>query len=413
LFPVFVLLIEIFYIYSQKLSNSKVFTLISMLVVSGVAFCIFKADRILGGYARRDFSLSERLMTESRVLVDYLGMLLLPAQQRMGFLHDDYVISKGFFDPSTTLLSTLLIVFLISGAILIRKKMPLVSLGILFFFAGHLLESSIISLELVFEHRNYLPSLGILMAVAGLLSHVVENKKAVAGFFAVVLVAILFITFNRVQTWSSAMMMDYYIGMIHPKSERMASKSARKRAAYGKYDLARKRLEPFDSLGVKIHRLQIDCLEKKKLDDESLNIDMANYRVVDNYVVIGVTDIANAGLDDECDFSSEAFIRFLDMTLSKNVTPRSNRQIVMMYKAHYLWRLEHHQDAFNTLEAVYKLDRSNPTSLFLACEWMIDIDDHKQGRSVCNRALIVGAQDISRYGGLYEQVSTRLKSKEW
>jgi hypothetical protein len=381
-----------------------------MLVVSGVVFCIFKADRILGGYARRDFSLSERLMTESRVLVDYLGMLLLPAQQRMGFLHDDYVISKGLLDPSTTLLSTLLIVFLISGAILIRKKMPLVSLGILFFFAGHLLESTIISLELVFEHRNYLPSLGIFMAVAGLLSYSVENKKAVAGFFAVVLVAILFITFNRVQTWSSAMMMDYYIGMVHPKSERMASKTARDRAAYGKYDLARKKLESFDSLGVKIHRLQIDCLENKKLDDKSLNIAMDSYRVVDNYVVIGVTDIANAGLDDECNFSSEAFVILLNKMLSKTVTPRTNRQIVMIYKAHFLWRLERHQDAFKTLKATFKLDMYNPLPLLLTCEWMLDIEDYTQGEPVCREALAVASRNMSRYSKLHQKVTLRLST---
>jgi hypothetical protein len=408
LFPVFLILIELFYINSQKLSNKKVLLMMSAFLGSGLAFCIAKADQIVAGYIRRDFSLLERLMTEPRVLVDYIGMLLLPAQQRMGFMHDDYVISKGLLDPWTTSISILLILFLISTAFYIRKKMPLVSLGIVFFFAGHALESTVLSLELVFEHRNYLPSLGVFMAVAGLVRHFVESKILAVGGFGFVVVILMYITSARVETWSSEIAMDYYIGMVHPKSERMASKMAGKWAGYKEYDSARKILQPLNSLGVKIHRLDIDCLEKKQLRDEQLNIDMSQYKVADNYVVRGVSDIANAGLDDECEFSPAVFISFLDNILTKTVTPASNRQVVLIYKAHYLWSLGFKQKAIMVSKETYKYDGSNPIPLFMACEWLLDIEDYKQGPLVCNDALLVASRNMSRHGDLYRNVKQRL-----
>jgi protein O-mannosyl-transferase len=45
----------------------------------------------------------------------------------------------------------------------------LAAFGILFFFAGHRLESTLIPLEPAFENRNYLPSLGLILAAADLI----------------------------------------------------------------------------------------------------------------------------------------------------------------------------------------------------------------------------------------------------
>jgi hypothetical protein len=335
-------------------------------------------------------------------------MLLLPAQRNMGFYHDDFVISKSLLDPWTTLASLLSIFGLLSFAFYIRKKVPLASFGIVFFFAAHLLESTILPLELVFEHRNYLPSLGVFIAVAGLLQHYIENKKTLMVVFGVSSVLLLLITFTRVDTWSSKMSMDYYINMVHPKSERMASKLASEWSGYGEYELARKKLLPFNSLGVVIHRLDIDCLERNTLTDEKFDIDMSSYRVVDNYVVRGLADIANAGLDERCQFSAAAFVTLIDKALSKTVTPRSNRQLVLIYKAHFLWRLKKPQEAFDTLAATFKLDTSNPIPLFMACVWMLDINDRQQANSMCNKALSAATRNMSKYSASHKQITSRL-----
>jgi hypothetical protein len=123
---------------------------------------------LLHTYAERGMSLPGRLLTECRVVVSYLAQIAIPDRRQMGFFHDDVVASTGWFAPPATAWSALLLATLLGIAIAARRRLPLCSAGILLFFAGHLMESTIFPLELMFEHRNYLPSFGILLAIAGL-----------------------------------------------------------------------------------------------------------------------------------------------------------------------------------------------------------------------------------------------------
>jgi len=50
-----------------------------------------------------------------------------------------------------------------SAVIRRQKEGPIVAFGVLFFLGGHLLESTILPLEIAHEHRNYLPMYGILL----------------------------------------------------------------------------------------------------------------------------------------------------------------------------------------------------------------------------------------------------------
>ncbi|MBU0675983.1 MAG: hypothetical protein KJ950_15205 [Proteobacteria bacterium] len=124
-------------------------------------------NRILGGYNSREFSLTERLLTEGRIVVWYISLLFLPLPSRMNLDHD-ILISQSLFSPITTLFSILLLGSLLLSAYRIRHKFPLMSFGILFFFLTMVIESSIIPLELMFEHRLYLPSVGLILALLSL-----------------------------------------------------------------------------------------------------------------------------------------------------------------------------------------------------------------------------------------------------
>ena len=113
----------------------------------------------------RPFTTVERLLTESRILWDYLYHILIPHFNGNSLLHDDIEISRSLISPLTTLPALLGILGLGFGAWLVRKRLPILSFAIFWFFAGHLLESTTIALELYFEHRNYLPLFGILFAL--------------------------------------------------------------------------------------------------------------------------------------------------------------------------------------------------------------------------------------------------------
>lgn len=132
-------------------------------VIAGTGYLLWHPDLIGNGYLLRGFSLWQRLMTEARVLWFYLWMIVLPNMSQMGLHHDDFLVSRSLLSPLTTLPAIFGLALLVGAGIAVRKKHPLLTFGMAFFLLGQLLESTIIPLEIAFEHRNYLPMLGILL----------------------------------------------------------------------------------------------------------------------------------------------------------------------------------------------------------------------------------------------------------
>ncbi|MBB3225425.1 hypothetical protein FHW69_000015 [Luteibacter sp. Sphag1AF] len=124
---------------------------------------------IPGAWASRNFTMSTRLLSEARIVVDYIGWTLLPLPNWLSFYHDDFVVSTGFLSPVSTLISMVVIAALIALAWVCRNRARLVTAGILLYFGCHLLTGTLLPLELVYEHRNYFASFGVLLALVPLL----------------------------------------------------------------------------------------------------------------------------------------------------------------------------------------------------------------------------------------------------
>ncbi|MHA6204396.1 tetratricopeptide repeat protein [Dyella soli] len=107
----------------------------------------------------RPWTLGQRLLTEPRVLMDYLELLWLPRPFTAGLFNDQIQASSSLWSPATTLPALLGVIGLIAGGWLSRRKAPALATALLFYFVGQSLESSTIPLELYFEHRNYLPAM--------------------------------------------------------------------------------------------------------------------------------------------------------------------------------------------------------------------------------------------------------------
>ena len=121
-------------------------------------------------WATRDFTLGTRLLSEARIVVDYAVWTLLPTPHALSFYHDDFRISTGLLSPVSTVVSIGVLTALIALMLLMRGQLPLVSLGISLFLGCHLLTGTILPLELVYEHRNYFASFGLLLAIVPLLA---------------------------------------------------------------------------------------------------------------------------------------------------------------------------------------------------------------------------------------------------
>ncbi|MDZ7749325.1 MAG: hypothetical protein U5K43_11275 [Halofilum sp. (in: g-proteobacteria)] len=242
---------------------------ILMLWLPSALIALYLASRVgSAGYLARDFTAVERLMTQARVLIDYLGLVLIPQQTTAGLFHDAYPVSTGLLRPWTTLPAILACITLVTISIAWRRRFPLVTWGVLFFFAMHLAESSTLPLELYFEHRNYLPSLGALVAVTGI-GFMLYDYRCYLGVLglATMLGTVALLGHLRAQNWGHPLRQAEIWVRIAPESPRAWQNLALRNHQYGlpsgtEYALARaQRLRPEHPLP-RLSRLVYECPQR-------------------------------------------------------------------------------------------------------------------------------------------------------
>lgn len=183
-----------------------------------------------GAYAGRSFSLGQRLLTEGRVLVDYLHWTVLPDLSRLSLYHDDYPVSHALLSPPSTLFALLILATLVVAMLGLRKHRPLMALGLAWFFAAQLLTATVIPLELVFEHRNYFASLGLCLVLAdGLLRMPRDPDQQRMGIIAALALLGLYagLTALRVREWQDPLRFSLNEVARHPQSPRATYDVAR------------------------------------------------------------------------------------------------------------------------------------------------------------------------------------------
>lgn len=213
--PLLIFVIELFFFY-KKSSTSRTDNIIfnSLLTLLALASCMlllvimYKPDSLFDTYNYRDFTLYERALTQARILIDYvMNILMIPGGSGMGLFHDDYQKSYGLYSPFSTVLSIVFWCSIITFALYkAGAKIGCVLFGFVFYMAAHVIESSILPLELYFEHRNYLPSFGIFFAIALAVYYLISDsriKNFIIGAMILVIIGYSFFTIYRVDIWRS------------------------------------------------------------------------------------------------------------------------------------------------------------------------------------------------------------------
>lgn len=211
-----------------------------LLVVAGIAF---ESRNLLASYQLRDFTLVERLMTEARVLAEYVARIIVPRLGGQGLFHDDYPVSTGLLSPLSTLPAIMAWLAALGCAVAWRRRHAWFSFAILWFIAGHLLESTVLPLELYFEHRNYLPMVGILLATVVLVSDAPRRLMPVGIFGLVACLALAsWSTALNARAWSSELRLARVWHVENPHSVRASQLLAKAYESTGKTVLARNTL---------------------------------------------------------------------------------------------------------------------------------------------------------------------------
>lgn len=174
------------------------------LLLSGLV-CLFlymggSQAVIESGYVKRPFTLVERLLTQFRVVAFYLGLLLFPRPERLNLDHY-FSVSQSLFDPVTTFFAAMLLLLLLMVSFAAARKQRVFSFAILWFLGNLVIESSVIGLELVFEHRTYLPSMFLFFSFVLLLFQYMGPRPVVYAVLIILVSLWSYWTVQRNEVW--------------------------------------------------------------------------------------------------------------------------------------------------------------------------------------------------------------------
>ncbi len=371
LLPPLLLLIEITFFNFKNSSGNRekpllyvylFFSTVAILVA--ICYVFLNPESVLGAYKSRNFNLSQRLLTESRVICFYIKQILLPDVKQFGFHQDDIVISQSLTEPITTLYSVLTLALVaIVSTIQLLKKYSVWSFCILFFLVGHSLESSFIGLEIAFEHRNYLPSLGLVI----LLCHTFlvlfrKIKLSALGAFCLSSLIIFnsYITINRTTEWGDYKTLKHMEVARHPNSSRanlnlgyyyfyaqatsQTEAESNYRNAY-KFLARSSELAPHEVSGL-VGLISLKCEHRLEIDPSWINalIYRLKYQPFSSSTSISVQTIEEYAIEKRCKISSEMYKKILLAALENKTLNQVTKHKLQMSWVNYLIALEHRVD---------------------------------------------------------------------
>ena len=224
--PFTLLLYELYFFQDLKKDwfkrNFKYF--LGLIVLLGVLVFLYLGghpfENIITGYTHRDFTMWERVITQFRVVLIYLSLLFYPHPSRLNVIHR-ITTSHSLLDPITTLFSFLTIVSLIGLAIYFARKQRIISFCVIWFFTHLVIESTIVGLEMVFEHRLYLPIFGFALFVASILFHFLSKKRTWAFIISVsIIISLGTATYLRNSIWQDRIALWIDVLSKNPQSHR-------------------------------------------------------------------------------------------------------------------------------------------------------------------------------------------------
>lgn len=255
LLPLYALLIEVIVLAPRsiwRVANAKRMhraLLFFLVAIPSLAICTYlvwigvQGIAAGGNVGGRPWSYAQRLLTEPRVLMDYLSLLWLPRPLSSGLFNDQYLESTSLLHPATTLPAILGVLALIGSAWWLRQRHPALALGVLFYFAGQLLESTSIPLELYFEHRNYVPAMLMFWPLGFWLADTRTLAVVKRGLMIMLPMGLAVMTHARATVWGNVESQALIWAQINPGSPRAQANAAQIETQAGRPRDAIRRME--------------------------------------------------------------------------------------------------------------------------------------------------------------------------
>lgn len=341
----------------------------------------WRAPAFLQGYGAREFSLAERLLTESRVLWSYAFQLLVPGLSGKGIFQDDYLLHGA---PGTLIGALASIgghLVLVAAAVAARRRAPLVSFGIAWWYAGHLLESTLVPLEIYFEHRNYFPGMGLILAAAAGCLHIRSRPVRLTALSAGVALSLLggLLTSQGSRIWGNHDLLAMTWAAEHPTSPRAQAQFVDRLLAYGQYERGRRVMRDLadqrrDDAAPLLKMYQIECegdLERTVTAADILAALEEPGFSRTSLTAYGKNLLHSVG-SGRCDIPVETVSALVDGIAGVEDPALDRRSRAHLYYAHGEFLLSRGERALalESLERAHRLQPSVSTALRLAVERM-------------------------------------------
>lgn len=206
--PIFIFLYE--WYFFQELDKNWLKRRLKYIVAIVLLFCLVAGIYLgfdpmgkfntLRDYSFKEFSMGERLLTQARVVIYYLSLIFYPSPSRLNLDHD-FPLSYSLFNPITTFLSLILIVALIVLGLYLAKRQGLISFCIFWFLGNLLIESSVIPLAIIFEHRLYLPSMLVGLIPCLVIYRYLKPQWVIVGICSILVAIVSYWTHERNEVW--------------------------------------------------------------------------------------------------------------------------------------------------------------------------------------------------------------------
>lgn len=244
--------------------------LIWPIVAFVVGFLIWTGWKSWGHSGIRDFTEGQRLLTEPRIVWDYISRIFAPHFGVYGLYHDAYTVSRTTTSPWTTLPALLSVIAIGLAGWASRKRWPLFALAVLWYLGGQIIESSTVMLELYFEHRNYTPSIGLFLAAAIAIGGIRHDSRRKLALIAsgIWVIACCITTGLSAQVYRSADRLAQAWAQQQPRSVRAQTMLANRLTLHGRPLAATqvidkvRQFHPRDTGLAEVH-LYLDCMDGK------------------------------------------------------------------------------------------------------------------------------------------------------
>ncbi len=226
-----------FFFFSGRMKKRLLFLIPLLLTMLIIPLGLISVDQPLGeiigdvsektrvqtGMSRLDY-----LFTEFRVIATYIRLIFLPINQNLDY---DYPVYTSFSDPNVFLSFILLSSILLAGIYIFRRRRDskshtrLISFGIFWFFITLSVESSVIPIvDVIFEHRMYLPSVGVSIALTTAIFMVMQRWKGavsyMTGALVIIIITLTGATYARNEVWKEQLSMYRDIVAKSPNNPR-------------------------------------------------------------------------------------------------------------------------------------------------------------------------------------------------